>query len=136
LTEGKNKCRITAYNLPIPLEKTEFVTYSLPLSPPAKRFRFERHIKTLSQRIMTTYRLLIAIEHALPNWPLVDFRKKALIRGYFFNTLLISINWLKNLGFSKPVILPQFSITSSGVGILFPSERMTPSPVMIADLLK
>ena len=24
---------------------------------------------------MTTYRLLIAIEHALPNWPLVDFRK-------------------------------------------------------------
>jgi hypothetical protein len=25
---------------------------------------------------MTTYRLLIAIEHALPNWPLVDFRKK------------------------------------------------------------
>ena len=26
---------------------------------------------------MTTYRLLIAIEHTLPNWPLVDFRKKS-----------------------------------------------------------
>jgi hypothetical protein len=24
---------------------------------------------------MTTYRLLIAIEHALPIWPLMDFRK-------------------------------------------------------------
>jgi len=30
---------------------------------------------------MTTYRLLIAIEHALPNWPLVDFRKKELRKG-------------------------------------------------------
>jgi hypothetical protein len=47
----------------------------LPIFAPAKRFRFERHIKTLSQRIMTTYRLLIAIEHALPNWLLVDYRK-------------------------------------------------------------
>jgi|GEM_PF-2029661 hypothetical protein len=27
---------------------------------------------------MTTYRLLIAIEHASPNWPLVDFRKESL----------------------------------------------------------
>jgi hypothetical protein len=45
---------------------------SLPLSAPAKRFRIERHIKTLSQRIMTTYRFLIAIEHAFPNWPLVE----------------------------------------------------------------
>ena len=53
----------------------------LPLSAPAKRFRFERHIKTLSQRIMTTYRLLIAIEHALPNWPLEDYRKKSVIYG-------------------------------------------------------
>jgi hypothetical protein len=25
---------------------------------------------------MTTYRLLIAIKHALPNWPFVDFMKK------------------------------------------------------------
>jgi hypothetical protein len=49
----------------------------LPLSAPAKRFRFEGHIKTLSHRIMTTYRLLIAIEHVLPKWPLVDFRKKS-----------------------------------------------------------
>jgi hypothetical protein len=31
--------------------KTE---YSLPLSAPAKRFRFERDIQTLSQRIITT----------------------------------------------------------------------------------
>ena len=31
-------------------------------------------IKTLNQKIMTTYRLLIAIEYALPNCPLVDFR--------------------------------------------------------------
>src|SRR4030042_2082974 len=44
----------------------------LPLSAPAKRFRFQRHIKTLSQRIMTTYRLLIAIDYAFPNWPLVE----------------------------------------------------------------
>ena len=50
----------------------------MPLSAPAKRFRFERHSKTLSQRIMTTHRLLIAIEHALPNWPLVDHRKESL----------------------------------------------------------
>jgi hypothetical protein len=53
--------------------KTEYV---LLLSAPAKRFRFERHIQNLSHRIITTYRLLSAIEHALPNWPLVDFRKK------------------------------------------------------------
>jgi hypothetical protein len=26
---------------------------------------------------MTTYRLPIAIEHALAKWPLVDFRKKS-----------------------------------------------------------
>jgi len=32
---------------------------------PAKRFRFEKQIKTLNQRITTTYRLPIAIEHAL-----------------------------------------------------------------------
>jgi hypothetical protein len=31
--------------------KTEHI---LPLSVPVKRFRFERHIKTLSQRIITT----------------------------------------------------------------------------------
>jgi hypothetical protein len=48
----------------------------LPLSALAKRFQFERDIKTLSKRIMTTYRLLIVIEHALPNWPIVDLRKK------------------------------------------------------------
>ena len=52
--------------------------YILPISAPAERFRYERHIKTLSRRIMTTYRLLIAIEHAWPNWPLVDFRKLSL----------------------------------------------------------
>jgi hypothetical protein len=50
----------------------------MPLSVPAKKFRFEGHIKTLRQRIMATYRLLIAIEHALTNWHLVDFRKEAL----------------------------------------------------------
>jgi hypothetical protein len=31
LTEWKNRCRITTHNPPIPLEKTEFVTYSLPI---------------------------------------------------------------------------------------------------------
>jgi hypothetical protein len=30
---------------------------------------------------MTTYRLPIAIEYALPNWPFVDFRKEGLRRG-------------------------------------------------------
>jgi hypothetical protein len=47
----------------------------LPIFAAAKRFLFERYIKTLSQRIMITYRLLIAIEHSLPNWVLVDYRK-------------------------------------------------------------
>jgi hypothetical protein len=38
---------------------------------------------------MTTYRLLIAIEHALPNWPLVDFRKEELRkRDCFFHPQL------------------------------------------------
>ena len=64
----------------------------MPLSVPAKRFRFERHIKTLSQRIITTYPLLIAIEHALPNWPLVDFRKESseLLYGQ-------SLQWVSSL---------------------------------------
>jgi len=38
----------------------------------------ERHVKTLSRRIMITYPLLITLEHALSNWPLVDFRKERL----------------------------------------------------------
>ena len=50
---------------------------SLPLYAHSERFRSGRDIKTLNQKIMTTYRLLIAIEHALPNCPLVDFRKKS-----------------------------------------------------------
>jgi len=45
---------------------------------------YERHIKSLNQRIMTTYRLPIAIEHAYPKWPLVDYRKKELKRGRHF----------------------------------------------------
>jgi len=40
-----------------------------------KGFYF-KDISKPSQRMATTYRLLIGIEHALPNWPLVDFRKK------------------------------------------------------------
>jgi len=55
--------------------KTIDAEHTLPLSAPAKRFRFEGYIKTLSQKIITTCRLLIAIEHALRNWPLLDFRK-------------------------------------------------------------
>jgi hypothetical protein len=31
---------------------------------------------------MTTYRLLIAIKHALPNWPFVDFMKQHSIADY------------------------------------------------------
>jgi hypothetical protein len=38
----------------------------LPLSPPAKSFRFERQIKTLSQRILTTYRLPIGAQELVP----------------------------------------------------------------------
>jgi hypothetical protein len=38
-------------------------------STPAKRFRFERCIKTLSQRIMATHGLPTAIEHTLLKWP-------------------------------------------------------------------
>jgi hypothetical protein len=44
----------------------------LPLSAPAKRLQYETHIKTFDQKIMTTYRLPIEIEHALPNWFLVE----------------------------------------------------------------
>jgi len=35
-----------------------------------------KDISKLSQRMATTYRLLIAIKHTLRNWPLVDYRKK------------------------------------------------------------
>ena len=64
----------------------------LPLSTPAKRFRFERYVKTLSQRIMTIHRLLIAIEHALPNWLLVEeaLRKGVLGFSYRFSLRIIS----------------------------------------------
>ena len=33
----------------------------------------------------TTYRLLIAIEHTLPNWPHVDYRKKEFRERGFSN---------------------------------------------------
>ena len=39
---------------------------------------------------MITYRLLIAIEHALPNWPLVDFRKEAMVHFIFMKTKINS----------------------------------------------
>jgi len=45
-----------------------------------KGFRF-KDISKLSQRIVTTYRLLIAIEYALPNWPLVDYKKESSEKG-------------------------------------------------------
>jgi hypothetical protein len=48
----------------------------LPIAALGKRFRFERQIKTLSQMMMTAYRLLIAIEHSQLNWPFVDSREK------------------------------------------------------------
>jgi hypothetical protein len=44
LTKGKNICRITTHNLPIPLEKTEFVTYSWYKSSifkPPEKFGFD-----------------------------------------------------------------------------------------------
>jgi hypothetical protein len=44
----------------------------LPLSAPSEKFRFETRIKTLNQCIMTPYKVPIAIEHALPNWFLVE----------------------------------------------------------------
>ena len=39
---------------------------------------------------MITYRLLIAIEHALPNWPLVDFRKESMVHFIFMKTKINS----------------------------------------------
>jgi len=48
----------------------------LPRCAPFQRLRFAKHIKVLSERIMTTHRLLIAVEYALPNWSLVDFGKE------------------------------------------------------------
>ena len=44
---------------------------------------------------MTTYRLPIEIEHALPNWPLVDFRKKS--------TLNLTVSARSNLDFHTSV---------------------------------
>jgi hypothetical protein len=41
---------------------------------------------------MTAFRLLIAIEHALPNWPLVDFRKEV-VATYFIS---VYIEFLKS----------------------------------------
>jgi hypothetical protein len=59
----------------VAMKNVEFKTVDfLSLSLPARRFGFERHIKTLNQRIMTIHRLPIAIEHPLANWPLGDFR--------------------------------------------------------------
>jgi hypothetical protein len=52
-----------------------------PLSAPGKRLRYGRHINTLNQRIMTAYLLPIEIEHALPNSPLVDYRKESSEKG-------------------------------------------------------
>jgi hypothetical protein len=43
-----------------------------------KGFHF-KDISKLGQRMATTYRLLIAIEHALPNWPLVDYKEEVTI---------------------------------------------------------
>jgi len=34
-------------------------------------------IETLIQMILANYQLPIEIEHALPDWPLVDYRKKS-----------------------------------------------------------
>jgi hypothetical protein len=41
-----------------------------------KSFSPGRHTMSLGQSIMTTYLLLIEIEHALANWFAVDYRKK------------------------------------------------------------
>jgi hypothetical protein len=35
-----------------------------------------KDISKLSPKMATTYRLIIAIEHALSNWPLVEYRKE------------------------------------------------------------
>jgi hypothetical protein len=44
----------------------------LPRYAPSQRLRYGEHIKTFNERIMTTYGLPIEIEHALPNWFLVE----------------------------------------------------------------
>jgi hypothetical protein len=89
LTEGKNRCRITAHNLPIPLEKKEFVTYSLPLSAPAKRLGYGRHIESrhrmgggpsyssvpVERRGDTFCGLPIVIEHVGLDCLILDYRK-------------------------------------------------------------
>ena len=48
-------------------------------------------ISKLSQRMATTYRLLIAIEHTLPNCPLVDFQEEREEIGGHFNASGIGI---------------------------------------------
>jgi hypothetical protein len=44
---------------------------------------------------MSTYRLLIAIEHTLPNSPLVDFRKEPTIKATTPNRMTNAISPLK-----------------------------------------
>jgi len=52
-------------------EKREY----LPLSAPAKKFRFERRIKASNQRIMAATQLPIETGHAVLNCPYPDYRK-------------------------------------------------------------
>lgn|SRR5512139_317231 len=55
-------------------------TYFMKIGQVEVSVRRERKTcQNFKPQIMTTYRLLIAIEHALPSWPLVDFRKKSAV---------------------------------------------------------
>jgi len=57
----------------------------LPSSTPSKMLRFEGYIKTSNQRIMTTYRLPIVIEHVLQNGPSWISGRNQFYPGYFLS---------------------------------------------------
>ena len=65
------------HNLPISLEKSEFVTYSLPRCAISKRFRYEKQIKALH-----FFRLLsLEMLHRRVKIEKQDFRKESLKKG-------------------------------------------------------
>jgi len=52
----------------------------LPKPAPSQRLRYGRQIKTLNQRMTTTYRLPIQIKHVLLKWPVEEYRKEVGIK--------------------------------------------------------
>jgi hypothetical protein len=86
---------------------------------------------------MTTYRLLIAIEHALPNWPLVDFRKKSAVLRK--NSPSISILTLSPTNVHSKIIQQVNESSSPGEfhpqALTDPDVTVSRHPALIIQLL-